>query len=143
MTIPNLLHTASANWLVSYARNLLRLTFLTLPWMLLAAVLGAVTVEVFPSYATAIPVSAWGIVVVAILGTLLPVPMAFDVALAWVLYRAGVPPAYVASLVCTLGVVSVYSLFAVGQQLGRGVPLRLATAVAALGCIAGFVILLT
>ena len=128
---------------VSYARNLLRLTLLTLPWMLLAAVLGAVTVEVFPSYATAIPVSAWGIVVVAILGTLLPVPMAFDVALAWVLYRAGVPQVYVAALVCTLGVVSVYSLFAVGQQLGRRVPLRLATAAAALGCIAGFAILLT
>jgi hypothetical protein len=34
--------------LVSYARNLLRLTLLTLPWMLLAAVLGAVAVEVFP-----------------------------------------------------------------------------------------------
>ncbi len=128
---------------ISYGRNLLRLTLLTLPWMLLAAVLGAVTVEVFPSYATAIPVSAWGIVVVAILGTLLPVPMAFDVALAWVLYRAGVPQAYVAALVCTLGVVSVYSLFAVGQQLGRRVPLRLATAAAALGCMAGFAILLT
>lgn len=128
---------------VNYTRNLLRLTLLTLPWMLLAAVLGAVTVEVFPSYATAIPVSAWGIVVVSILGTLLPVPMAFDVALAWVLYRAGVPQAYVAALVCTLGVVSVYSLFAVGHQLGRCVPLRLATAAAALGCIAGFAILLS
>jgi uncharacterized membrane protein YraQ (UPF0718 family) len=127
---------------ISYVRNLLRLTLLTLPWMLLAGVFGAVMVEVFPSYATAIPVSAWGIVAVAILGTLLPVPMAFDVALAWVLYRAGVPPAYVAALVCTLGVVSVYSLFAVGQQLGPRVPLRLATAATALGCIAGFAILL-
>lgn len=128
---------------INYARNLLRLTLLTLPWMLLAAVIGAVTVEIFPSYATAIPVSAWGVVVVAILGTLLPVPMAFDVALAWVLYRAGVPQAYVAALVCTLGVVSVYSLFAVGQQLGRRVPLRLASATAALGCIAGFAVLFT
>jgi uncharacterized membrane protein YraQ (UPF0718 family) len=128
---------------INYVRNLLRLTLLTLPWMLLAAVIGAVTVEMFPSYATAIPVSAWGVVVVAILGTLLPVPMAFDVALAWVLYRAGVPQAYVAALVCTLGVVSAYSLFAVGQQLGRRVPLRLASATAALGCIAGFAVLST
>ncbi len=127
---------------INYARNLLRLTILTLPWMLLAAVFGAVAVEVFPSYATAIPVSAWGIVLVSILGTLLPVPMAFDVALAWVLYRAGVPQAYVAALVCTLGVVSVYSLFAVGQQLGRRAPLRLATAAAVLGCMAGFAVLL-
>ena len=130
-------------FVVSYARNLLRLTLLTLPWMLLAAVLGALAVETIPSYATAIPATAWGVVVVAVLGTLLPVPMAFDVALAWVLYRAGVPLCYVAALACTLGVVSVYSLFAVGQQLGRAVPLRLAGLAAALGCVAGFVLLLS
>ncbi len=127
---------------LSYGRNLVRLTLLTLPWMLLAAVLGALAVQTIPSYATAIPATALGIVLVAVLGTLLPVPMAFDVALAWVLYRAGVPLPYVAALACTLGVVSVYSLFAVGQQLGRAVPLRLAGAAAALGCLAGFAILL-
>ncbi len=128
---------------VSYLRNLVRLTLLTLPWMLLAAVLGALAVQVIPSYATDIPATALGIIAVAALGTLLPVPMAFDVALAWVLYRAGVPLPYVAALACTLGVVSVYSLFAVGQQLGRAVPLRLAGAAAALGCVAGFALLLT
>lgn len=127
---------------VSYGRNLVRLTLLTLPWMLLAALLGALAVQTIPSYATGIPATALGIIAVAVLGTLLPVPMAFDVALAWVLYRAGVPLPYVAALACTLGVVSVYSLFAVGQQLGRAVPLRLAGAAAALGSVAGFVILL-
>ena len=79
-----------------------------------------------------------GVVAVAVLGTLLPVPMAFDVGLAWVLYRAGVPPAYVTTLLCTLGVVSIYSLTALGQQLGRAAVLRLGGAVALLGAIAGF-----
>jgi hypothetical protein len=121
-----------------FLRNLLRLTLLTLPWMILAAVLGALAAELVPAYGTHLPVSAIGVLAVAVLGTLLPVPMAFDVGLAWVLYHAGVPAAYVATLLCTLGVVSIYSLTALGQQLGRAAALRLAGAVAALGAIAGF-----
>ncbi len=126
----------------TFLRNLLRLTLLTLPWMLLAAVLGAIAVEMIPAYGTHLPVSVLGIVALAILGTLLPVPMAFDVALAWVLYRAGVPVPYVATLLCTLGLVSVYSLFALGQQLGRSVPLKLAGTVAALGTAAGLLMMM-
>jgi hypothetical protein len=64
--------------------------------------------------------------------------MAFDVGLAWVLYRSGVPAAYVTTLLCTLGVVSIYSLTALGQKLGRAAVLRLAGAVALLGAMAGF-----
>jgi uncharacterized membrane protein YraQ (UPF0718 family) len=124
--------------LSAFFRNLLRLTLLTLPWMILAAVLGALAAELVPAYGTHLPVSALGVVAVAALGTLLPVPMAFDVGLAWVLYRAGVPAAYVTTLLCTLGVVSIYSLTALGQQLGRAAVLRLACAVALLGAIAGF-----
>jgi hypothetical protein len=36
----------------TYLRNLLRLTLLTLPWMLLAAVVGAVMAQVIPAYGT-------------------------------------------------------------------------------------------
>jgi uncharacterized membrane protein YraQ (UPF0718 family) len=121
--------------------NLLRLTWKTLPWMLLAALLGALAAETIPAYATNLPVSIVGIVAVAILGTLLPVPMAFDVGLAWVLYHAGVPVAYVAVLLCTLGVVSIYSLSALGQQLGRQVPLRLAGITVLLGSLVGVLFL--
>lgn len=125
----------------TFVRNLLRLTLLTLPWMLLAAVLGALAAELIPAYGTHLPVSLFGIVCVAILGTLLPVPMALDVALAYVLYHAGVPVVYVAVLLCTLGPVSVYSLSALAQQLGRKTSLRLAGATAGLGCIVGLLML--
>ncbi len=108
--------------------------------MLLAAVLGALAAELVPAYGTHLPVSAWAWWQSAVLGTLLPVPMAFDVGLAWVLYRAGVPAAYVTTLLCTLGVVSIYSLTALGQQLGRAAVLRLGGAVALLGAIAGFLL---
>jgi hypothetical protein len=127
----------------TYLRNLLRLTLLTLPWMLLAALVGALAAEMIPAYGTHLPVSVVGIVCVAILGTLLPVPMALDVALAYVLYHAGVPVPYVAALLCTLGPVSVYSLSALGKQLDWRTSLRLGGAVALLGCVAGFVAMLS
>jgi uncharacterized membrane protein YraQ (UPF0718 family) len=125
----------------TYLRNLLRLTALTLPWMLLAAVVGAMAAEMIPAYGTHVPVSVVGVVLVALLGTLLPVPMALDVALAYVLYHAGVPTPYVAALLCTLGPVSVYSLSVLGKELGWGTSLRLGGVVALLGCVAGFVMM--
>src|ERR1700733_8304362 len=125
----------------NYLRNLLRLTLLTLPWMVLAAVIGALVAEMIPAYGTHVPVSAFGVVCVAILGTLLPVPMALDVALAYVLYHAGVPVPYVAALLCTLGPVSIYSLSAIGKQLDWRTSLRLGGAVALLGCVAGIVVM--
>ena len=125
----------------NYLRNLLRLTLLTLPWMVLAAVIGALVAEMIPAYGTHVPVSGFGVVCVAILGTLLPVPMALDVALAYVLYHAGVPVPYVAALLCTLGPVSIYSLSAIGKQLDWRTSLRLGGAVALLGCVAGIVVM--
>ncbi|MGA9672956.1 MAG: permease [Terracidiphilus sp.] len=126
----------------SFLRNLLRLTLLTLPWMLLAAVLGALAAELIPAYGTHLPVSMLGVVAVAALGTLLPVPMALDVGLAWVLYRAGTPAPYVAALLCTLGPISIYSLTGLGQQLGFRTSFRLAATVALLGSVAGLIFML-
>jgi hypothetical protein len=68
--------------------------------------------------------------------------MALDVALAFVLYRAGAPPALVVALLCTLGPVSVYSLSALAKQLGRNSMIRLAGATMTLGTAAGLAILL-
>ena len=130
------------SFLVSFAKNLLRLVVLTLPWMILAAVLGALLAEAVPAYGTHIPVSALGVIFVAILGTLLPVPMSFDVGLAYVLYRSGVPVPYVTALLCTLGPLSIYSLSALGKQIGRSTALRLGGALAAMGCIVGWAAML-
>jgi uncharacterized membrane protein YraQ (UPF0718 family) len=120
-----------------YLRNFAKLTLMTLPWMLLAAVLGATMAVLIPAYGTHVPVSIIGVIAVAIVGTLLPVPMALDVALAFVLYRAGAPAAYVVALLCTLGPVSVYSLSAMSQLVGKKAGVRLAGAVAGLGVVAG------
>ena len=129
-------------WLGLLGRNLLRITWMTLPWMLLAAVLGAVMAEALPAYGTHLHASVLAVIAVAVLGTLLPVPMALDVALAFVLYHAGAPLPLVAALLCTLGPVSVYSLSALGKQLGRQSALRLAGATALLGVAAGLAMML-
>jgi uncharacterized membrane protein YraQ (UPF0718 family) len=123
----------------TFLRNLLRLFLMTLPWMLLAALLGGLASEAIPAYGTHLPLSVFGVVLVAIFGTLLPVPMAFDAGLAWVLFRAGVPLPYVAALLCTLGPVSIYSLTALGKQLGRQTSLKLTAATALLGTVAGLI----
>lgn len=120
-----------------FGRNLLRVTWATLPWFVLAAGFGALAAELIPAYGTKLHASVLTIAAVAVLGTLLPVPMALDVALAFVLYRAGAPPALVVTLLCTLGPVSVYSLGALGKQLGRGSMFRLAGATMLLGSAAG------
>ncbi|MBV9669352.1 MAG: permease [Acidobacteriales bacterium] len=128
-----------AAFVKAYSKNLLRLAVLTLPWMLLAAVIGATVAELVPAYGTHVPVSLAGVVAVAVLGTLLPLPMALDVALAYVLYRSNVPTPYVAALLCTLGPVSVYSLSAMGRELGAKTSVKLAGVVALLGVAAGVV----
>jgi uncharacterized membrane protein YraQ (UPF0718 family) len=126
----------------AFLRNLGRITLLSLPWMLLAALLGGIAAETIPAYGTHLPVSLFGVAAIAILGTLLPVPMAFDVGLAFVLYRAGVPVPYVVTLLCTLGPVSVFSITALAQQLGRSTALRLAAVTALLGAGAGWLAML-
>lgn len=125
----------------TYLKNLGRLTLATLPWMVLAALLGAAAAELVPAYATHLPVSALGVVAVAIFGTVLPVPMALDVALAFILYHAGVPLPYVVALLCTLGPVSVYSITALSKHLGQKTGLRLAATTALLGTMAGLITL--
>lgn len=130
-----------AKFCEKFFRNLVRLTLLTLPWMLLAALIGGVLAEAIPVYGTHFPASAIGVVLVAILGTVLPVPMALDVALAFLLYQRGVPIPYVAALLCTLGPVSAYSLSALTKELGRNAAFRLAGATAALGSIVGLICL--
>lgn len=122
-------------------KNLIRLTVMTLPWMILAALVGSLAVELIPAYGTHVHASVLGVLLVSCLGTLLPVPMALDVALAFILYQAGAPPAYVVALLCTLGPVSIYSLSAMGKQLSRQAALKLAGATTLVGTLAGLAVL--
>jgi ABC-type transport system involved in Fe-S cluster assembly fused permease/ATPase subunit len=82
-------------------------------------------------------VSIAGIVVTALIGAFLPVPMAFDVVIAYIAMSSGVPLPYVVVILCTLGIYSVYSLAVVGKTISWRVASAAYAAVAFLGVVAG------
>ena len=53
-------------------------------------------------------VTIGGIVLVALVSAFLPAPMEFDVAIAYIAMSKGVPLPYVVTILCTLGIISVF-----------------------------------
>jgi uncharacterized membrane protein YraQ (UPF0718 family) len=110
------------------------------PLMIVAAVLGALLVELLPSQALLAPVTVGGIVLVALAGAFLPVPMAFDVAIAYIAMAKGVPIPYVVTILCTLGIVSIFSLSVVGKTISWRIAGAAYATVVALGTAAGLLV---
>jgi uncharacterized membrane protein YraQ (UPF0718 family) len=135
---------ASETWtqaLVSTSRSFTKCFWyvfrVAFPFMILAALLGAVVVELLPPQALIAPVTVGGILLVALVGTFLPVPMAFDVAIAYIALTKGVPLPYVVTILCTLGIISVFSLSVVGKTISWKVAAAAYATVAALGAFTG------
>jgi hypothetical protein len=123
----------------AYAKSFWYVFRVAFPLMLLAALLGAVVIELLPAQALTAQVTLGGIILVALVAAFLPVPMAFDVAIAYVAMTRGVPLPYVVTILCTLGIVSVYSLSIVGKSISWKVAAFAYTTVAALGALAGLI----
>lgn len=126
----------------SYAKSFWYVFRVAFPLMLLAALLGAFVVELLPPHALAAQVTVGGILLVALISAFLPVPMAFDVAIAYIAMTRGVPLPYVVTILCTLGIVSVYSLSILGKSVSWKVAAAAYATVVALGTVAGLVVLL-
>jgi uncharacterized membrane protein YraQ (UPF0718 family) len=107
------------------------------PLMILAAVLGALVIELLPAQALIGQATVGGIILVALVGAFLPVPMAFDVAITYIAMTKGVPLPYVVTILCTLGIISVFSLSVVGRTISWKVAVAAYATVAALGTLAG------
>ncbi len=130
--------------LLRYARNLWTVIRLSLPLMVVAGLLGAVLVELLPWTRVAQIAQVDGflpnaavLVLVAAFGTLLPVPIAFDVVICAVLWNAGVPMYAVATLLVTLALYSVYPWSLIGTTLSWRIAALTGAAVFALGIFAG------
>jgi hypothetical protein len=108
--------------------------------MLLAALLGAFVVELIPPQALAAHVTIGGIILMALIAAFLPVPMAFDVAIAYIALTHGVPLPYVATILCTLGIISVYSLSIVGRSVSWKVAAAACAAVIFLGSVSSLIV---
>ena len=128
-------------WVIlRYAKNLWTVIRVSLPLMILAGLLGAAMVEFIPwtRIAQISQVEGWManaavIVLVALFGTLLPVPIAFDVVVCAVLWNAGVPMYVVATLLVTLALYSVYPWSLLGTTLSWRIASLAGLAVLLLG----------
>lgn len=126
--------------LVAFSKNLWYMIRTALPLMVLAALLGALVIELLPrNLLAALPVSFLGILVMAIVATFLPVPMSFDVFASFVAWKSGVPLPYVVTMLCTLGAYSVYSLLVTGRNLSWKTAGTMYGLVAAGGIVAGVI----
>jgi uncharacterized membrane protein YraQ (UPF0718 family) len=123
--------------LKAYLKNLGRLALITGPLMIVAALMGAIAVELLPASSIPVTVTLGGILLIALIGTFLPVPMGFDVAVAFVLMARGVPTPYVVTLLCTLGAFSIYSVLILGRTISWRTAAAVFGAVMLLGLLAG------
>jgi uncharacterized membrane protein YraQ (UPF0718 family) len=121
----------------SFARSFWYIFRLAFPLMLLAAVLGALVIELLPPQALNAQVTVGGIILVALVGAFLPVPLTFDVAIAYIAMTKGVPLPYVVTILCTLGIISVFSISIIGKTISWTVAAASYATVAALGAVAG------
>lgn len=123
----------------SFAKNFWYVFKIGAPLMVLAAFLGALVIEMVPQNALTLTshVTLAGIVLVALIGAFLPVPMAFDVVIAYLAMTHGVPLPYVVTLLCTLGIYSVYSFAVLGKTISWRVAAVVYGAVAFLGFLSG------
>ncbi|HZD30999.1 MAG TPA: hypothetical protein VE779_04985, partial [Candidatus Angelobacter sp.] len=127
----------TAATLKQYLVNLAKLAMTTIPLMIVAGFLGALFVELVPARNIPSSVSIVGIVLIALVGAFLPVPIAFDVAASFLLLSRGVPLPYVVTLLCTLGAFSVYSVLILGRTISWRTALTVYAAVALVGAVAG------
>jgi len=123
----------------SYLKSFWIVFRLAFPLMILAAVLGAIAVELVPQNALTGQATLFGIVAVSLIAAFLPVPMAFDVAIAFILMAHGTPVPYVATILCTLGIISVYSLSVIGKTISWKIAGATYATVVIIGIVAGVI----
>jgi uncharacterized membrane protein YraQ (UPF0718 family) len=121
----------------SFGKSFWHVFRVAFPLMILAAVLGALVIELLPPQVLIAQVTLGGIILVALVGAFLPVPMAFDVAIAYIAMTKGVPLPYVVTILCTLGIISVFSLTVVGKTMSWKIAAAAYGTVVALGTLAG------
>ena len=122
-----------------FLKNLWFIIKKTVPFMFLAGFLGVFLLTLLPfNSLTSLNVNIFTLVLVAFIGTFLPAPIAFDVAIAYALYLAGLPMAFVVVLLVTLGIYSIYPFFIVSQTISRRVAISFFIAVMCLGVVSGY-----
>ena len=129
---------ALLRFVLDYGKNLWFIVWTTVPLMLLAGFLGSVVATLLPNdLLRNVPFGFLVLFMASLVGTFLPVPIGFDVAVAGALLNGGLAPGYVMALVFTLGIFSIYSFFIVAGAISWRAAWLLGALIVALGMAAG------
>ena len=107
--------------------------------MLLAGFLGALLSHVWSfEKLIGVPVNFYNLALISVMGTFLPLPIAFDVMLSQALMMSGLPLGFVMTLLFTLGTFSIYSALIVAQTFSLKLAIQLYLIVCVLGMGLGY-----
>ncbi|MEZ5810806.1 MAG: FG-GAP-like repeat-containing protein [Rhizobiaceae bacterium] len=125
-------------FVLDFLRNLWFIISRTVPLMFLAGFLGAVIATLLPpSLLAQAPFGIIAVVIAALVGTFLPVPIGFDVVVSGALLGSGLDTGFVMTLLFTLGIFSIYSWFIVAGAISLRAASLLGAVIIAIGVFAG------
>ncbi len=111
----------------------------TVPLMLLAGLVGALASHLWSfDKLIGVPVNLVNLSLLSFMGTLMPLPIAFDLMLAQAMMMSGLSPAFVTTLVFTFGTFSIYSALIVYRTFSFFLAVKLFLIVVAIGILLGF-----
>ena len=132
----------AALWLTTsdLIKNLYYVVSRTVPLMLLAGAMGAIAANVLPLQTLVdLEPTIASLILVALVGIFLPVPVAFDIVVVAVLISTGVPMIYSMTLLFTLGIFSIYPFMIVWRSISGRVAVVLALVLVAMGMAGGII----
>ena len=111
----------------------------TVPLMLLAGVFGALASHLWSfDKLIGVPVNLANLSLLSFMGTLMPLPIAFDLMLAQAMMMSGLSPAFVTTLVFTFGTFSIYSALIIYRTFSLLLAVKLFLIVFAIGIALGY-----
>jgi len=128
----------------NYFKSLWHIIKTAVPLMLLAGLFGNIVITLVPLESLAYYIPTGGILItlitvllVATLGTFLPVPMAFDVIIVAILINSSLPILYTMTLLFTLGIFSIYSFMIVYKSISKKLAVSMYASIVLLGAMSG------
>ncbi|MBT6408923.1 MAG: hypothetical protein HOK16_05600 [Nitrospina sp.] len=122
-----------------YWKSLCYIFIRTVPLMFLAGALGALASHLWSfDQLIGAPVNLASLSLLSFMGTLMPLPIAFDLMLAQAMMMSGLSPAFVTTLVFTFGTFSIYSAMIVARTFSFFLAVKLFAIVFAIGIVLGY-----
>jgi len=123
-----------------YLKGLQYIFIRTVPLMLLAGLFGAAASHLWSfDKLIGVPINLLNLSLISFMGTLMPLPIAFDLMLAQALMMSGLAPAFVTTMLFTLGTFSIYSAMIVARTFSIFLAIKLFFTVSVMGILLGYI----